>query len=705
MQQKKDRRLRRLALQKSLRQNREEKGVLPATHRMHPPSRSFLVNFNFSRKLFGSFLIVLGIILFSVSGSHINKIFAQSQTPARSKIDISIKGAEKVLWDSSSKYELIFKQDGQTKKWFPVVRWKILENDGINIELDDNRESINQIVRTPPGEAKFDETAFILLAETNIDLPNGETFKGITRKRILVTNRSEECKELNNTIRSRENNIKILEDEILELKKQKESIQIPKPIGDEAGQKIIKELSLKKAELTDTEKAVEKAENFIRNLNKTKNNLDQIRRTLWRNVSPAARIIFASDRYNKSAKSDQDKLDFIWGVLGRGAGTPKTIRDPSLDLSVDQAKEVVKNTIVPRVGFGLTQIGGLMALGPSPDLSDFQLFAVGLYIDSKIDSSSFMTDAKLLTSDLKTVYKYNQKISRLGRKLQRLKKTGTDRNVIEAAESELHRAIISAHDKSIDSINAINRLIPRSQKLLRENKNRFEKLSREINTLETKIRNLSQKQEERLYEILDAQNQKNDIQFKIDTLSEKLSDQRAYLSEVKNQLSEFCDDEFEPLEISEQISSTGKTQLKILVYDAVGKLRNTHINIYRNDKKVKGSWTEYSPFDLPPGVFEIHLGYALGIKRSVEIKRGKVSTLTLRNVAGRLETSFYDGTGKLKNKHINIFRDGEKVKGAWTNRGPFDLPPGVYEIRYSLGDEPVKKSVVIRTGEVSHIKL
>ena len=61
--------------------------------------------------------------------------------------------------------------------------------------------------------------------------------------------------------------------------------------------------------------------------------------------------------------------------------------------------------------------------------------------------------------------------------------------------------------------------------------------------------------------------------------------------------------------VSQTGIKAGHGRLNLSVLDALGKPRDTHINIYRDGKKIESAWTNHSPFDLTPGPYKVLFDY------------------------------------------------------------------------------------------------
>lgn len=456
-----------------------------------------------------------------------------------------IQGPDLMPWDAKADYKLVFYKGTSLKKWFPNVTWKIMDAGGRPIQLLKTDKSIKQTVKSPAPKFGFDAERFVLYAKTKVGpLLDGTTYSRSAKKYITITDAPKLCKELEAKIKEQAKSVGEWDKKVSDLENKRDAITIPKPIGDEKSKKLARDFVGKKSELKKAQAAVEKAVTFEQEIRKARTQLPELRKLLWYGMTEAARVGYASERYKKSKKTKKDKLDFVWGVLGHGAGVPKTTLDPTLDDAVMQAELVVRKTLVPRIGAGLVGIGGLVTIAlphSSPtNLSALAGFVIGTIVDTKLESSAFMKDLDLSIKELEAVNIHAQEVSRLANRVQKLRAEGAGKRKIEAVLVELHLKVIAAHDKTIDAVNAVDRVVPKAATLHREAKAHLKKIESDMKRLEAEIKKLSEEQEKRAYEIMDAHSKIELAQLEIDQAVETLRGHRSRLKFLRELHTRYC---------------------------------------------------------------------------------------------------------------------------------------------------------------------
>lgn len=472
------------------------------------------------------------------------KLGARSTTLRVADLIARIEGTDQMQWSSKAAYQLAFYQGPAKKSRFPVVEWSLEDLGGRAITILPSRRSTKQEVTTPEPRPDFDEQVFELRAKMEVQVSPGNTRTRSARKTITVSNRGERCAALATAVKAKALELEQQEGEHQRLVARRDSMRIPEPIGDAPVMQTSRDFVAAKAQQAKLGEASKKATEVHESIGKAVAELRALRRRLHGGMTEPARAAHASERYKKSAKTPQDKLDFVWGVLGQGAGVPRTPADRGLDDAVLQAEQQVRRLLIPRIGYGLVGIAGLATI-PLPSSSpgnfvSFAFFVVGVVVDQEIDGPAFLRDLEAGSAALSAVGDRCREVARLAGRVGELEAQGADADAIHDARVALHHAVIAAHDHTVTAAHELDRLREGAAALERAAKAAARKQDEAVEALAAELKALGQEQEARTWAILEAQNQLEQAGWEVEQSAATVAARKLALQELRERHSQRC---------------------------------------------------------------------------------------------------------------------------------------------------------------------
>jgi hypothetical protein len=343
-------------------------------------------------------------------------------------VSLQIDGPGTVEWGSISSYKLIATVDGKSRMIAATVEWSVTPDSrttGVLLDAEKKFSTVRYRSATAPSE-RFASQVITLTASVDLQLPGG-TRKVSASSSITISNAGSECEKLKNELASLESQADTIARTIRDLKIDLNSAKGAK--GPTTNQ--IAEQQKKVDALSQTYEArrseAEESQRLRDNLIQTRKDFVTLRNQLESSLPEAARIFAAKDRYNrlKSRGRRIDKVDFLRSINGEANMPRPSTSDAEIDALVAAAEKKVLDVGLPRVGYALVNIGGVVtAINGTPNArtaaepvlkilikgllnDDLIAMAAGAWIDAKIDPASFTQnieevsiDGKLLGSRL-----------------------------------------------------------------------------------------------------------------------------------------------------------------------------------------------------------------------------------------------------------------------------------------------------------------
>ncbi len=464
-----------------------------------------------------------------------------------------LKGPEEVKWGSETKYELVYEKDGKQKKWFGNVKWDIT-NDNPEIKLS-SKSSSERTLHTPTIEKPFLEIELKLQVRP-IGNIGGKSVPSdfIVGVQIKISNVAESCEIVEKQINAlKERHFDFL-NEIEKKRDELKNIRIPLPWNEteryRPGKKLEGEITKLESDYEEAKQAAAASEKGLKALYKTRSELINAQKKLWRSTTEVGRALWAKDRFDNSKKEKEDMLQFLHAYKGTGSGIPKTIRSSDLKDTFDIWYEDAKKKIGLRLGWSLIQIGGIAMAGlPGPGnysgINTLFMLGLGIYVDKKIDSSEFIESLNLSTSALKSLSLQFQGIVNLAKQIENMSKANASSKKIDKLKSKLHRMILIAHDETGEAIRLMNKVILKAKQL----KSKVEKLHRETEAQLKKAKSLNQNFQKEFskeksdypYKRMAAFDKKKELESLIKDLEQRIADNDKELEKLNTLKTRYCD--------------------------------------------------------------------------------------------------------------------------------------------------------------------
>lgn len=156
----------------------------------------------------------------------------------------------------------------------------------------------------------------------------------------------------------------------------------------------------------------------------------------------------------------------------------------------------------------------------------------------------------------------------------------------------------------------------------------------------------------------------------------------------------------------------GKGRLVLIARDALGKSVRPPVTVNFGKTEVEyinPNFNEPMTLDVKPGVYNLifHYWAAPLEKNGVTVTVGKVTTVDVGGY-GRLQMTVLNAEGKPTRPAITIYQGGKEVEHINPNFNEpmtIDLPPGLYDLVFHIGEGIERKGISVQRGKVTPIVL
>ncbi|BBM86499.1 hypothetical protein [Candidatus Uabimicrobium amorphum] len=456
-----------------------------------------------------------------------------------------IVGPKAVKWEDEVVYETFEIKDGKQKPLHLNVKYQIQGAKSKDFKI--TPINYNKIrLQFPKAYAQFCEQNITLIAQ--VDFPVMGDDKSTANNAsldIVISNISDQCHLLQSEIKKIEAQIATLHREVRLCKEQLTTIKIPPRFSDEDAQKLQQQKESLKQQKEKLQTAVEKTAKAIQELRKQQQEANRLNMVLTRCMTQAERAFIALGNYKNSAKTRENKLEFLQTFLPRfHRGKTDSWSDGEVDNEFSIAYMKARKLAIARVGFGLVGIANLATMiiphpgGRYSIVFEAFMFALGTEVDKKIDP--LMNEVRNYNTLLKSeYYPMLKELQQLAEQVQKLKKKGPQ------AQLKKFENLLRQKVQKLQKMNL--HVLSEAIKLVNIAKKRQKKMQKQLKTIEREWKNKKEQyeqflvaQDKRNWEILDKKQSIFELKSKIQTSEEKLIRLNQRLQEFSTVYNKYC---------------------------------------------------------------------------------------------------------------------------------------------------------------------